>query len=134
MAPPRADSRPHVLLVEDSALVIGALRVLLEETGHRVSAATCVTDALAAVHDDPPDVMLLDLTLDREDGLAVLVELARSGTEFPVTVAVTGHDDPDVRRRCLDAGCRAVLVKPIAPMKLPGQIRGWLAERDTARA
>lgn len=131
---PRSAERPHVLLVEDSALVIGALRVLLEETGHRVSAATCVAEAVAAVAREAPDLMLLDLTLDREDGLAVLAALARAGTPIPVTVAVTGHDEPAVVQRCLDAGCRAVLVKPIASLELPGQIRGWLAERDAARA
>jgi CheY-like chemotaxis protein len=128
MSIPAPDARPHVLLVEDSALVIGALRVLLEETGHRVSAATCVGEAVSTVQRDPPDVILLDLTLDREDGLTVLFELARAGTAFPVTVAVTGHDEPEVMRRCLDAGCRAVLVKPISSMELPGQIRRWLAE------
>jgi len=33
---------PHILLVEDNALVIGALRLLLEETGHRVSDASTI--------------------------------------------------------------------------------------------
>jgi CheY-like chemotaxis protein len=119
---------PHVLVVEDSALVIGALRVLLEETGHRVSAASTVADAVATARADPPDVILLDITLDREDGLGVLSALARTDALPRVAVAVTGHDEPAVRERCLNAGCRTVLVKPISAMQLPVLIKAWLAE------
>ena len=124
--------KPHVLVVEDSALVVGALRVLLEETGHRVSAAMSVAEAVAAVRADPPDVILLDITLDREDGLGVLYELAKTGELPRVAVAVTGHDEPAVRERCLNAGCRAVLVKPISATQLPALIKVWLSESDVA--
>lgn len=119
---------PHVLIVEDSALVIGALRVLLEETGHRVSAASTVAEAVAAARADPPDVILLDITLNRDDGLGVLRALAATNELPRVAVAVTGHDEPAVRERCLDAGCRAVLVKPISSSQLPSLIKAWLAE------
>lgn len=124
--------KPHVLVVEDSALVIGALRVLLEETGHRVSAAMSVADAVASARADVPDVILLDITLDREDGLGVLYALAKTAELPRVAVAVTGHDEPAVRERCLNAGCRAVLVKPISATQLPALIRVWLAESDVA--
>ncbi len=118
--------RPHILLVEDSPLVVGALRTLLEETGHRVSTATTVHGAIAAARADPPDLILLDLTLEREDGLAVVAELSRDGGPRPTVVALTGHDEPAVRERCLQAGCRDVLVKPISARDLPGKIRAWL--------
>ena len=119
---------PHVLIVEDSALVVGALRLLLEETGHRVSAASTVPDAIDAVRREHPDLVLLDLTLGNEYGLAVLDALARTDERPPVTIALTGHDEPEVRERCLAAGCRDVLIKPIAPLALPRQIAGWLGE------
>ncbi|HEU4641624.1 MAG TPA: response regulator [Gemmatimonadaceae bacterium] len=117
---------PHVLIVEDSTLVIGALRLLLEETGHRVSAATTVREAVDAARAGHPDVVLLDITLQRESGFDVLADLARTNDLPPVTVAMTGHDEPEVRQRCMAAGCRDVLVKPIAAMELPGRIRDWL--------
>lgn len=117
---------PHVLIVDDSALVIGALQLLLEETGHTVSAASTVDDAVSAARARRPDIMLLDLTLKRESGLEVMRQLARTDDLPPVTVALTGHDEPETRRRCVEAGCRDVLVKPIAPLELPRKIRGWL--------
>lgn len=121
---------PHVLLVEDSALVVGALRLLLEETGFRVSAASTVREAVDAARAGRPDVILLDITLQREDGLDVLADLARTDELPRVAVAITGHDDPKLRERCLGAGCLDVLIKPIRAMELPGKIRGWLGEES----
>ncbi|MDQ2767135.1 MAG: response regulator, partial [Gemmatimonadota bacterium] len=66
---------PHILLVEDNALVIGALRLLLEETGHRVSDASTVASASRILGEDPPDVVLLDLTLGGEDGLSLMASI-----------------------------------------------------------
>jgi CheY-like chemotaxis protein len=123
---------PHILLVEDNALVIGALRLLLEETGHRVSDASTIADAARVLGDDPPDVVLLDLTLGGEDGLSLMTAIGASQGQRPICVALTGHDDPDTLERCRSAGCRAVLVKPIQPMKLKSQIAGWLGERAPA--
>ncbi|HET7621200.1 MAG TPA: response regulator [Gemmatimonadaceae bacterium] len=121
----------HVLLVEDSALVVDALRLLLEETGHRVSAAFSVREAVDTARAEHPDVILLDLTLGREDGLDVLGELSRTHNLPPVAVALTGHDNPETRERCMQAGCREVLTKPIRALELPGLIRGWLADDRT---
>jgi CheY-like chemotaxis protein len=117
---------PHILLVEDNALVIGALRLLLEETGHRVSDASTVADAARVLRDDPPDVVLLDLTLGGEDGLSLMSSIDAKNEQRPIVVALTGHDDPSTIKRCIKSGCRAVLVKPIQPMKLKSQIAEWL--------
>ena len=125
---------PHVLVVDDSALVVGALRLLLEETGHRVSSAFTVPEAIATARREQPDVMLLDVSLGDADGLTVLHTLTADTRAPRVTVAVTGHDDPAVRERCLRAGCVDVLVKPIAPLALPGQIGQWLDGARTREA
>lgn len=121
----------HVLLVEDSTLVVDALRLLLEETGHRVSAAFTVRQAVDTARGEHPDVVLLDLSLGREDGLDVLGELARTDDLPRVAVALTGHDNPETRQRCLEAGCLDVLTKPIRALELPELIRGWLS-RDAS--
>jgi CheY-like chemotaxis protein len=124
---------PHILLVEDNALVIGALRLLLEETGHRVSDASTIAAATQVLRADPPDVVLLDLTLGGEDGLSLMTSIdATDGTQRPIVVALTGHDDAATLARCTAAGCRTVLVKPIKPMMLKGQIAEWLGERAPA--
>lgn len=117
-----------VLIVEDSALVVSALRLLLEDRGFRVSAAGSVAEAIDAAHREPADAMLLDLSLPDGDGLLVLDRLTSEGRAPRVTVALTGHDDRQTRERCLRAGCRDVLVKPMRALELPGQITRWLSE------
>ena len=112
--------------MEDSALVTDALRLLFEETGHRVSVAATVSAALALCGTDAPDLVLLDLTLGDEDGLDLLAELRAARLVVPRTVAMTGHDDPVTRARCLAAGCIEVLTKPVPARELLSQVRGWV--------
>ena len=56
--------------------------------------------------------MLLDITLSDGDGLTALRYLHETGNAPPLTIALTGHDDEDLRQRCIDAGCSEVLLKP----------------------
>jgi len=112
--------------VEDSPLVTDALRLLLEETGHAVRAAGSVRDAVGACASEAPDLVLLDITLPDGDGLTLLDELAARGIARPTTVAMTGHDDPDTRQRCLAAGCVEVLVKPVPARELVRRVGEWV--------
>ena len=125
--------RPHVLIVDDSAAVTGALKVLFEETGHDVSVATSVREAVDVAMAQTVDVMLLDLTLPDGDGLSVLTKLRESGHEPRVTAALTGHAEPEIAARCTAAGCRAVLVKPVPIGDLLRRVRAWTQD-DGGRA
>ena len=122
----RAASAPLILLVEDSELVASALRILFEETGRRVRVAADVAAAVAACADEPPALMLLDLTLPDGDGLSALAGARARDVAPRVTVAMTGHDDPATRARCLAAGCADVLVKPVPARELLRRASEWL--------
>ena len=112
----------HILLVEDSPLVIDALRMLLEETGHRVTVAASIAETVAAARAERPDIMLLDLGLPDGDGLDALETLNAEGSAPLATLALTGTDDPAITARCLAAGCREVLVKPVSPRVLLSKV------------
>ena len=116
----------HVLIVEDNALVTSATRILLEDAGFRVSAAGTVAEAHGLCRSDPPDAILLDLRLPDGDGLSLLKRLRDDGAQTPVVVALTGRDEPEIRARCLRAGCVDVLLKPVDVRALAAQIRSWL--------
>jgi two-component system KDP operon response regulator KdpE len=115
------------MIVDDSDLVTGALRVLFEETGRRVTVAHSAHDAIAAGRQDPPDLLLLDLRLPDGDGLEVLRALAQSGVTPRATVAITGRDDPESMQRCTDAGVTAVMLKPVPVKELLKKAGEWLA-------
>jgi DNA-binding response OmpR family regulator len=123
----------RVLVVEDSVLVTDALTILLESQGHEVRVAATVAEALAVGRAALPDVVLLDLSLPDGDGLEVLQGLRDAGLEPPVTVALTGRDDPRTVARCRAAGCRDVLLKPVPTRELLALVATWAAEAAWAR-
>ena len=114
---------PHILLVEDSALVCDALRILFEETGHRVTVAGTAAAAVAAAQAERPDVMLLDLGLPDADGLRVLQILTETESAPRVTIALTGDGTEATAARCRAAGCHSVLLKPVPAMVLLTKVR-----------
>ena len=97
-----------------------ALRILLEEHGYEVSAADSVESARNAVAERAPDFALLDVTLPDGDGLDLARDWSRARSI--VVLALTGHADEVTRARCMDAGCRAVLVKPVLSAELLRQL------------
>lgn len=117
---------PHVLVAEDNELVCGAMRVLFEETGHRVTTTPSIVETVAAASGDRVDVMLLDLGLADGDGLQVLAQLRERGAMPRVAVALTGRDEPEVVAACRAAGCHEVLLKPVPARDLLRMVRGWL--------
>ena len=117
---------PHILVAEDNALVGGAMRLLFEESGYRVTVCPTVVATVAAAAADPVDVMLLDLGLADGDGLSALEELRARGALPRVSVALTGRDEAEVAARCKAAGCTAVLVKPVPTRELLALVGAWV--------
>jgi CheY-like chemotaxis protein len=118
---------PHVLLAEDNELVCGAMRVLFEETGHRVTTAPSITATVDVAMSDTVDVLLLDLGLADGDGLEVLHRLRARDALPRVSVALTGRDEPAIAAACRAAGCHDVLLKPVPARELLRMVREWLA-------
>jgi DNA-binding response OmpR family regulator len=110
----------HVLVVEDSSLVADALRLLLEEYGYRVTMADSLATARASVRELSPDVVLLDLALPDGNGLSLAQDWITG--DGPAVIALTGSADEETRSRCLDAGCKLVLVKPVTAADLLEQL------------
>ena len=103
----------------------GALRVLLESAGYRVSVAGSIAEALAISAPGPRSLVLLDLTLPDGDGLALVAPLLASG--WGKVVALTGHDSISTRERCIAAGCSDVLLKPVPARELVATVAAWLS-------
>lgn len=103
----------RLLIVEDSELTASALRLLFEDSGYEVSVASTVKRAIEIGIAQAPDVMLLDLSLPDGHGLTVLQRLRDENCAPRNTVALTGHDDDELRQSCIEAGCVDVLLKPV---------------------
>jgi two-component system OmpR family response regulator len=103
----------HILIVEDSSLVTDAFSILFSESGYDVDVAATVAEGIERGTANKVDLMLLDLSLPDGSGLEVLEALQARGVAPRATLAMTGHDDAETRRTCLDAGCAEVLLKPL---------------------
>jgi len=102
----------RILLVDDHPIVRQGLRTLLEgRTGWEVvGEAADGVEALDKVATLQPDVVVLDVTMPRMNGLEAcrLIQQKTSGLEV---LFVTQHDSPQMMREALDAGARGYVVK-----------------------
>lgn len=119
-APPRQRIRPRrVLVVEDGADARDILRVALEQAGYEVFEATGGAEAVEAAERFRPQAAIVDIGLPVFDGY----EVARRLRSLPqgagmLLVAVTGHGQPEDRRRAQAAGFDLHVVKPVEPSRL----------------
>ncbi len=86
----------RVLLVEDDELLGSGVCAGLEQYGYRVDWLRDGRLAAAALRDEEPDLLVLDLGLPGMDGLQVLDQLRRRGSTLPV-LALTARDTVEDR-------------------------------------
>ncbi|MBS2033991.1 response regulator [bacterium] len=111
---PQTTVRPRrILLVEDHPLNRAAMGLMLERAGHQVSAAQSGAEALSLLETQGFEVAVLDLQLPDMDGLEICARLQATHPELPL-IALTAHAGEEWRQRCLQAGFRAFLTKPVA--------------------
>jgi CheY-like chemotaxis protein len=102
------------LLVEDFEDSRFMMRRLLEMAGYRVVEATDGEQAVALALTEKPQLILMDLSLPKLDGLAATREIRghRASAKIPI-VAVSAHDSPQSRDEALAAGCNEYVTKPV---------------------
>ncbi len=108
-------SRRRILLADDHALVRAGIRALLETLpGIEVSGETGDgLDAIERVRRDPPDAVLLDITLPGLNGLDVAARIAALGVPTRVLM-LSMHASPEYAARALTAGAAGYLNKDSA--------------------
>jgi two-component system, chemotaxis family, protein-glutamate methylesterase/glutaminase len=107
-----AQTRPRVLVIDDSALVRQVLTAVLVREGHVVDVAADPIIAFEKMKKARPDVILLDLEMPRMDGLTFLRRLM-STDPIPVVVcsALTGPGS-EAALRALEEGAVEIVTKP----------------------
>ncbi len=111
----------RILLVDDHPIVRQGLRTLLQGRGdwEVVGEASDGLEAVEKVADLQPDVVVLDVTMPRMNGLeACRLILRKQKNGGPEILFVTQHDSPQMMREALDAGARGYVVKSNAARDL----------------
>ncbi len=120
-----AESRQHVLVVEDDRAVRESLRRSLEFNGYQVSTASDGAEALAGISGTNPDAVVMDVMMPRLDGLETTRALRKVGNGVPILV-LTARDAVGDRVEGLDAGADDYLTKPFALEELLARLRALL--------
>jgi len=101
----------RVLVVDDDRAVGTVLRGLLRQSGHEARYVESAADALAAVAEDPFDVILTDLRMPGMDGLSLLDALADAAPGVPV-IMLTAHANVQNAVEAMKRGATDFLSKP----------------------
>ncbi len=117
-----------VLVVDDDAAIRRSLERGLRLSGFRVRTADSGPDALAAIRDAPPDVLVLDVSMPGMSGIEVCTRLRDDGRDLPVLM-LSALDETADRIAGLQAGGDDYLVKPFALQELALRLHALLRRR-----
>jgi excisionase family DNA binding protein len=108
---------PLVLVVDDDARLREFVRVNLELEGYRVREAESSEQALAAIEDEAPELVLLDVVMPGVDGWHMLREMQERHGSIPV-IMFSGKVDERAVRHAEQRGASGFVGKPFDPQEL----------------
>jgi len=123
------DRDPLILIIDDEPQILRALKTILTANRFRVALATRGEQGIAMAVAQPPDIIILDLTLPDMDGIQVCEQI-REWSQIPIIVLSVRESEKD-KVAALDKGADDYLTKPFGIEELLARIR--VALRHSAR-
>jgi CheY-like chemotaxis protein len=113
----------RVLVVNDYADNVESMPMVLRLYGHEVETALGGPAALRAARANPPEVVLLDISMPGMNGFEVARHLRSMFQSQVVLIALTAHGFDADKRRCKEAGFDHHVVKPGDPVEVEQLLR-----------
>jgi FixJ family two-component response regulator len=125
---------PRIFVVDDEYVIASTLAVILDMDGFSSRAFTQPGEALAAAHEDPPDLLLSEVAMPGFSGIDLAIQIKALNPSCKILLFSGRADTPnlleDARRRGHDF---RLLVKPLPPSQLLTEI-GKLCDRVQPRS
>lgn len=122
---------PRILLVEDNEMNRDMLSRRLQRRGFEVTCAVDGQEGVNSARNNPPDLILMDMSLPVVDGWTATRELKSAGeTRSIPIIALTAHAMSGDRDKALDAGCDDYDTKPIELPRLLEKIAALIGTTD----
>ena len=121
------DAAHQILIVEDDPAIRQVLRALLEGEGYRHIEAGTAARAEIEARSHKPDLLLVDLGLPDDDGLAVIRRI-RAWSAVPIVV-LSARTMEEQKIAALDAGADDYVTKPFSAPELLARVRAGLRRR-----
>jgi two-component system phosphate regulon response regulator PhoB len=124
-------AKETILVVEDEEDIRELLKYNLEKEGFKVSGAATGEEALQAIRDRLPDLMLLDLMLPGIDGLEVCRRIKGEAQtrHLPIIMLTAKGEEADIVTG-LELGADDYIAKPFSPRVLLARLRAALRRRS----
>ncbi len=125
----------NILIVEDDNDTAEVVSTLLNSAGYNAFAVDNGETALHTIHQQHPDLVLLDINLPDMNGLDILRSV-RSHSSLPMIV-LSGYGGDEDRVKALEVGADDYLAKPFSPEELVARVKAllrrveWTPKPDT---
>ena len=116
--------KANIAIVEDEPRLASLLKDYLEKSDYSATVWTDGSEALAAFHDELPDLILLDLMLPGTDGLSICKEL-RKTSDVPIIMLTARVEEID-RLLGLEIGADDYICKPYSPREVVARAKAVL--------
>jgi excisionase family DNA binding protein len=122
--------QPLVLIVDDDHQLREFVRVNLEMDGYAVREAASAQEGLAALEEEPPDLVLLDVMMPQVDGFEMLRRMQEQhGLGSVPVIMFSGKVDEESAARAEREGAQAFIGKPFDPQQLIESTKQLLSHR-----
>jgi two-component system nitrogen regulation response regulator NtrX len=115
----------HVLIVDDEKAICASLTGILSDEGYEVSSAHDGDQALKALEDEDPDLLLLDIWMPGKDGMEVLELIKKRSPGLPV-IMISGHGTVETAVKATKLGAFDFIEKPLDMDKILLSVRNAL--------
>jgi len=130
-----AKGAARIVVVDDDPDVVRAVTAVLEDDGYRVEGARDQREALRAVLDDPPALVVLDVNMPGLDGWELCDILRRQSHTRDVPVLfLTGRVDVRDQITAMQVGGSDYVTKPFRPEELRAKVEAWVRKRPRRQA
>ncbi len=121
----------RVLVVEDDTVARELLAEVLRADGHDVLTAASASDARACAAEHPPAILVTDLRLDGDDGVALMRELHAADPSLQ-TIVVTAFGSLEAAVDAIQSGAFDYLSKPFSMEEMSRMVRRAVEARAVA--
>ena len=114
----------NALVIDDNRNTADALVEMLDMLGIESRAAYGSSPAMALLAEMTPPLILLDVNMPGVDGIEILGYLRREPRLMKVpTIVISSDDQLETKRRVLDGGAQAMIIKPASLIQLESALK-----------
>lgn len=116
--------KSRILIVDDDIGIVKSVRANLQDNDCEVLTAMDGLEAINVIEKEQPDLVILDITMPKMDGLEVCSEVRR-WSQIPI-IMLSAHHDVEEKAMCLNIGADDYVTKPFGVNELIARVRAVL--------